>query len=76
MHTEDREQSREEYLTIIAPTAGEVMAQFKSRDLAGQGYAIAGRIGRHSVSLVSGGSSTDLVSSDGMIAGTFSRRVR
>jgi len=45
---------REEYLTIIAATAGEAMAQFKARGLDAQGYAIAGKIGRHQFSLVGG----------------------
>lgn len=66
---------REEYLTIIAPTATEAMAQFKARGLDAQGYAIAGKIGRHQFSLVSGGSSTELFAGNGMIAATFSRRV-
>ena len=66
---------REEYLTIIAPTAGEAMAQFKARHLDEQGYAIAGKIGRHQFSLVGGEGSAELFSGDGMIAATFSRKV-
>ena len=66
---------REEYLTIIAPTAGEAMAQFKARGLDAQGYVIAGKIGRHQFSLVSGTDSTELFSGSGMIAATFSRRI-
>ena len=66
---------REEYLTIIAPTAGEAMAQFKTRHLGEQGYAIAGKIGRHQFSLVGGEGSTELFSGNGMIAATFSRKV-
>ena len=50
---------REEYLTIIAPSAHEAMAQFKARGLDEQGYAIAGKIGRHQFALVSGADSTD-----------------
>ena len=65
----------EEYLTIIAPSAGEAMAQFKARGLDRQGYTIAGKIGRHRFSLVGEAGSTDLFSGDGMIAATFSRRV-
>lgn len=64
-----------EYLTIIAPTAGEAMAQFKARGLDAQGYVIAGKIGRHQFSLVSGTDSTELFSGSGMIAATFSRRI-
>jgi len=66
---------REEYLTIIAATAGEAMAQFKARGLDAQGYAIAGKIGRHQFSLVGGAGSTELFAGNGMIAATFSRKV-
>ena len=66
---------REEYLTIIAPTATQAMAQFKARDLGAQGYAISGKIGRHQFSLVGGDGSTELFAGNGMIAATFSRKV-
>ena len=66
---------REEYLTIIAPTAVQAMEQFKARGLDTQGYAIAGKIGRHQFSLVGGEGSTELFSGNGMIAATFSRKV-
>jgi len=66
---------REEYLTIIAPTASQAMAQFSARGLALQGYAITGKIGRHQFSLVDGQGSAELFSGSGMIAATFSRKV-
>jgi len=66
---------REEYLTIIAPTAIEAMAHFKSRGLDTQGYAIAGKIGRHRFALLGGEGSTELFAGNGMIAATFSRTV-
>lgn len=66
---------REEYLTIIAPTAIEVMAQFKARGLDRQGFAIAGKIGRHQVSILQGSSYADLLDDPNMVAATFSRRV-
>ncbi|ODT75327.1 MAG: hypothetical protein ABS76_34580 [Pelagibacterium sp. SCN 64-44] len=66
---------REEYLTIIAPSAGAAMAQFKARGLDVQGYAIASRIGRHQFSLVGEDGSTDLFSGQGLVAATFSRKV-
>ncbi|MDO8358676.1 MAG: hypothetical protein Q7T08_01400 [Devosia sp.] len=66
---------RIEYLTIVAATAAEAMDQFSKRGLSAAGYSIAGQIGRHSVSLVSGGHSTDLVGGDGMVAATFRRTV-
>lgn len=66
---------REEYLTIIAPTASQAMAQFKARGLDELGYAISGKIGRHQFSLVGAEGSTELFSGSGMIAATFSRKV-
>jgi hypothetical protein len=66
---------REEYLTIIAPTAAQAMEQFKARGLDAQGYAIAGKIGRHQFALVGGEGSMELFSGNGMIAATFSRKV-
>ena len=66
---------RQEYLTIIAPTAHEAMAQFSARGLAAQGYSIAGKIGRHQFSLVGGEGATELFSGNGLIAATFSRTV-
>lgn len=66
---------RDEYITIIAPTANEAMAQFKARGLSEQGYSIAGRIGRHQFTLVGGEDTQELFSGAGMIAATFSRRV-
>jgi hypothetical protein len=68
-------EQRDEYITIIAPTANEAMAQFKARGLADQGYSIAGRIGRHQFTLVGGEDAQELFSGAGMIAATFSRRV-
>jgi len=65
---------REEYVTIIAPSADQVMAQFKMRGLSAQGYAIVGRIGEHRVALVDGAGS-ELLSAGGMIAATFARHV-
>lgn len=68
-------EAREEYVTIIAPTAGEAMAQFKARGLDREGYSIAGKIGRHQFSLVAGGGTADLFSGSGMFAATFRRTV-
>jgi hypothetical protein len=66
---------REEYLTIIAPTAGEAMAQFKARGLDVEGYSIAGKIGRHQFALVTGDTTSALFSGGGMFAATFRRTV-
>ncbi len=69
------DERRDEYITIIAPTANEAMAQFKARGLDMLGYAIAGRIGRHRFTLVGGEDAQELFSGAGMIAATFSRKV-
>lgn len=73
MRTENSQ--REEYITIIAPTATAAMAQFKARGLDREGYAIAGRIGRHQFTLVGDEVCHELFSGAGMIAATFSRKV-
>jgi hypothetical protein len=73
--TLDQPQQREEYVTIIAPTAADAMAQFKERGLDRDGYLIAGQIGRHQVCLVQNQQSSELFSGAGMVAATFSRRV-
>ena len=62
-----------EYLTIVAPTAAEAMAQFSQRGLAAQGYAIAGQIGRHEI--VRGDRTAEALAGDGMVAATFRRTV-
>jgi hypothetical protein len=66
---------REEYLTIIAPTAGEAIAQFKARGLDAEGYCIAGKIGRHQFALVAGETTSELFSGGGLFAATFRRTV-
>ena len=50
----------EEFVTIIARTTDEAMQQFKVRGLDRQGFAIAGRIGRHRFTLVNGPYADDL----------------
>ena len=65
----------EEFITIIAPTTEEAMGQFKSRGLDRQGYAIAGRIGRHRFTLIDGHDASDPFAGRDLIAATFSRRV-
>jgi hypothetical protein len=65
----------EDFVTIIAPSTGEAMQQFKAQGLDLQGYSIAGRIGRHRFSLVDGAQSSELFPGQEMIAATFSRRV-
>jgi hypothetical protein len=62
-----------EYLTIVAPSAAEAMAQFARRGLAAQGYAIAGQIGRHQ--LVRGDGQAKSLAGENMVAATFCRSI-
>ena len=65
----------EEFITIIASTTSEAMEQFKTRGLDRQGYAIAGRVGRHRFTLIDGARASDPFAGRDLIAATFSRRV-
>jgi hypothetical protein len=65
----------EEFVTIIARTTDEAMQQFKARGLDTQGFAIAGRVGRHKFTLVNGPYADELFPGQSLIAATFSRRV-
>lgn len=65
----------EEFITIIARTTDEAMRQFKARGLDDQGFAIAGRIGRHKFTLVNGPYADELFPGQSLVAATFSRRV-
>ncbi|WP_423066067.1 hypothetical protein [Devosia sp. CN2-171] len=65
----------EEFVTIIAPSTGDAMRQFKAQGLDRQGFAIAGRIGQHRFSLVDGPHAADPFPGQSLVAATFSRRV-
>ena len=65
----------EEFVTIIAPSTGEAMRQFKAQGLDRQGFAIAGRIGQHRFSMVEGPHAIDLFPGQSLVAATFSRRL-
>ena len=73
MHPNDTD--TEDFVTIIAPSTGEAMRQFKAQGLDVQGYAIAGRVGPHRFSVVDGAGSSELFPGQEMIAATFARRV-
>lgn len=62
---------RIEYLTIIAASATEAMAQFRDRGLSALGYSITGQIGRHRVVTADG--TADLSTGDSFVAATFQR---
>ena len=65
----------EDFITIIAPTTGEAMDQFRAQGLDRLGYCITGRVGPHRFSLVDGAGRSELFAGEGMVAATFSRRV-
>lgn len=66
---------RDEYVTIIAPTAMQAMAQFKERGLDIQGYSIAGKIGQHEFAVIQSDGTTQVFDHRGMVAATFRRRI-
>lgn len=63
--------TREDFITIIAPSMAEVMASFKSQGLADRDYAIVHRAGRHSFTMAGG---ETLFGGAQMVAATFARR--
>lgn len=67
--------ARIEYLTIIAPSAGEAMSAFRARRLGELGYSILGKIGRHSVAIVGLAGREAFIDCQGMVAATFQRVV-
>ncbi len=63
----------EEYVTIVAPTISEVMEQFRSSDLAAQGFCITGRVGRHKFAYAGERQPSELFDGAKMVAATFMR---
>lgn len=63
----------EEFITIIGPTLGEVMRQYKDRGLAAAGYAITGQAGRHQFAVAGSGETAELFDGTPMVAATFRR---
>jgi hypothetical protein len=64
-----------EYVTIVAPTLGEVMKKFRDSGLAAQGYAIAGRVGRHRFAMGGTDAGEELFGGSAMTAATFFRPI-
>jgi hypothetical protein len=73
--TEQQTTHRDEYITIIAPSAREVMHRFKEQGLAALGYAINGRMDRHQFAFADADQTTELFEGEPMVAATFVRRV-
>lgn len=63
----------EEFITIIGPTLGEVMRQYRDRGLAAAGYAITGQAGRHQFAVAGSNDSAVLFNGAPMVAATFRR---
>ena len=69
----EQDHSRDDFVTIIAPTMSAVMEEFKARDLAALGYAIIGRVGRHRFQLAGFEGGAVLFGGEPMLAATFAR---
>ncbi|WMT87058.1 hypothetical protein NO932_00195 [Pelagibacterium sp. 26DY04] len=63
--------TKEDFVTIIAPSMAEVMASFKSQGLAERDYSIVHRAGKHSFTMAGG---QKLFDGAQMVAATFARR--
>lgn len=66
--------AEDEYVTIIARSVADAMQQFKARGLDDQGYAIAGRVGRHQFAMVDQNGCNDLFDGDKLVAATWVRK--
>lgn len=67
-----QQNDHDEYVTIFASSASAAMAQYWARGMDRQGYLIAGRIGPHEIRTSDG---SEVFSTQGLVAATFSRRV-
>ncbi len=69
-------QCQDEYVTIIAPSHGAVMDQFRERGLGAKGFAITGPAARHQFAFAGQGESAAVLEMFGgvaMVAATFRR---
>ncbi len=67
---------QDEYVTIIAPSLGAVMSQFRRRGLAQLGFAITGPAGRHQFAYAGNGKGEperEMFGGAPMVAATFKR---
>jgi len=74
-HTIDnRQNTQDEYITIIARTVADAMRQFKAKGLDQLGFAIVGPVDKHQFSLADGtDTARDMFEGAPMIAATFKR---
>ncbi len=64
----------QEYITIIAPSVRDAMAQFKERGLDILGYAIVGKIVRQQFSIVSSSGDESMFNGKPMFSATWKRK--
>lgn len=73
--THDTDISREdEFVTIVAPTIGAVMKQFRDSELGAKGYCIAGRVVRRAFKFADDAGNIDMFDGTEMVAATFARQ--
>ncbi len=68
--------STDEYVTIIAPSLGAVMGQFRDRGLGAKGFAITGPVARHRFAYAREGRGeavSEMFGGVAMVAATFRR---
>lgn len=63
----------DQYITIVAPSIGEVMKRFRDSGLAARGYAIAGPVARHTFAYAGEDSDEAPFGGSPMTAATFIR---
>lgn len=64
----------DEFVTIVAPTIGAVMQQFRDSELGAKGYCIAGRVVRRAFKFADGAQNVDMFDGAEMVAATFARQ--
>lgn len=65
---------QDEFVTIVAPTIGAVMQQFRDSKLGAKGYCIAGRVVRRAFKYADGTGNVDMFDGAEMVAATFTRQ--
>lgn len=69
-------QTAQDYVTIVAPSIGEVMRRFRDSGLAAKGYAINGPVARHTFAYAGTDSTDEPFGGEPMTAATFVRADR
>ncbi len=66
--------NEQEYITIIAPSIKQAMAQFKARGLDVLGYSIVGQIVRQQFSIINGSGNEAMFDGEQMFSATWKRK--